>query len=270
MVQSRKVISPYIPIGHKRRGEYMQQNFINKTLNIGGMTCVNCENKIERELISIDGIVKVRVTYSKGTAAITYDSSKTSIIEIESTIETMGYTVIKSGQEVKKKKFTGKLIIASVVLVVVLGVFMLSNGMVLRGIGLPATSNAFAESQDSSYIATAVVKDGTQFVTTILSSGGYDPINIQAGIPVQWTIQADESAINGCNNEIIIPKYNIKKILAPGDNIIEFTPTESGTVVFSCWMGMIQSEIYVYDNLEDQSQVLPAGDASNLPSCCPL
>ncbi|MBK5247584.1 MAG: sulfite exporter TauE/SafE family protein, partial [Peptostreptococcaceae bacterium] len=445
---------------------------------IGGMTCVNCESKIERRLKNIEGIINVKVNYSKGTAVITYDSSITSIIEIERTIEKLDYKIIRLGQEVKKKsdnlqivgavviilalyviinnfgganifnsfpqakqgmgygllfiigiltsihcvamcgginlsqcvpnqelnvpkgnkltnlrpsilynsgrvisytiiggivgaigsvvsfsgagrgivaiiagvfmvimglnmlnifpwlrrfnprmpkifaskinaqkssnkplyvgllnglmpcgplqamqlfalstgdpvkgalsmlvfslgtvplmfglgalssiltkKFTGKMMTASAVLVVVLGVFMLSNGMALAGVAVPLTSNAFAKSEDSSNIATAEVRDGTQFVTTSLSSGGYEPINVQTGIPVKWNMQADASSINGCNNKIIIPEYNIEKSLESGDNMIEFTPTKSGTVVFSCWMGMIKSQISVYDNLEDQ------------------
>jgi len=32
-----------------------------------------------------------------------------------------------------------------------------------------------------------------------------------------------------------------------GDNIIEFTPTETGTIPYSCWMGMIKSNITIVD-----------------------
>ena len=87
---------------------------------------------------------------------------------------------------------------------------------------------------------------------------------------MQWNIQAEAGDINGCNNRIIVPEYNIEKKLEPGDNIIEFTPTESGTIPFSCWMGMIRSEIYVYDDLGDQTQVLPTSEPGQLPSCCDL
>ena len=110
--------------------------------------------------------------------------------------------------------------------------------------------------------------DGIQVVTTTLSPGAYEPINVQAGIPVQWNIRAEQRSINGCNNKIIIPAYNIEKKLEPGDNIIEFTPSESGKVAFSCWMGMIRSQISVYDSLDDRSQALPEDDTTQLPSCC--
>lgn len=166
------------------------------------------------------------------------------------------------------KKFASKMMTVSAILVVVLGVFMFQNGMALSGYALPLGQSPFSASEESAKGATAEIIDGKQVVTTTLSSGGYEPINVQAGIPVQWNIQAEANSINGCNNKIIIPEYNIEKKLEPGDNIIEFTPTESGTVPFSCWMGMIRSQISVYDNLDNQSQPLPAGDDSALPSCC--
>lgn len=166
------------------------------------------------------------------------------------------------------KKFTHRMMTVSAGLVMLLGIFMFSNGMALSGFSVPFISNALTKSTSAAGTATAEIIDGKQVVTTTLSSGGYEPINVQAGIPVQWNIQATPETINGCNNRIIIPEYNIEKRLEPGDNMIEFTPKESGTVPFSCWMGMIRSQISVYDNLDDQSQALPEGDASQLPSCC--
>lgn len=37
-----------------------------KALLIEGMTCVNCQNRIEQALRNIAGISKVHVSYSKG------------------------------------------------------------------------------------------------------------------------------------------------------------------------------------------------------------
>ena len=39
-----------------------------KVLIIDGMTCINCQNKIEQELKNTAGISKVQVSYSKGQA----------------------------------------------------------------------------------------------------------------------------------------------------------------------------------------------------------
>lgn len=148
------------------------------------------------------------------------------------------------------KKFTSKMMTASAVLVLILGVFMFSNGMSLSGIDLSSfLANSSSETAAANGIVQTntapVVTDGFQIVTTKLSPNSYEPITVKAGIPVKWIIKADASDINGCNNQILVPKYNIQKNLVAGDNIIEFTPTESGTVPFSCWMGMIKSKITI-------------------------
>jgi plastocyanin domain-containing protein len=131
--------------------------------------------------------------------------------------------------------------------VVILGILMLSNGFALAGIAAPGIPNGSSGQGSTSQIATAVLEDGVQVVNTNLSSRGYEPIQVQAGIPVKWNMVAESSDINGCNNVLIIPEYGIEKQLQPGDNIIEFTPEEEGTIPFSCWMGMIRSQIIVGD-----------------------
>jgi len=144
------------------------------------------------------------------------------------------------------KKFTGKMMTASAVLVLMLGVFMFSNGMSLSGIALPSLSGGVAASAQTtqSNIAPSV-SEGVQTVTTKLSPNSYEPITVHVGVPVKWIIQADASHINGCNNQVLVPKYNIQKKLVAGDNLIEFTPTETGTIPYSCWMGMIKSNITI-------------------------
>ena len=149
------------------------------------------------------------------------------------------------------KKFTHKMMTVSAVLVVVLGVSMFSSGMSLSGFSLPTM--AIGNNTDGQDKNEAKVNDNIQTVTTKLSSGRYEPITVKKGIPVKWIIKAEKKDINGCNNEIYIPKYNIEKKLAVGDNIIEFTPTESGTFAYSCWMGMIRSKITVVDNMTNDN-----------------
>ena len=147
------------------------------------------------------------------------------------------------------RKFTAKMMTVSAVLVVVLGISMFSSGMSLSGISLSNIIGGAGSGARNENIAK--VTDNVQVVTTKLSSGSYEPITVQKGIPVRWIIKAEKKDINGCNNEIIIPEFNIDKKLMAGDNIIEFTPTESGTFPYSCWMGMIRSRITVVDDIEN-------------------
>ena len=92
-----------------------------------------------------------------------------------------------------------------------------------------------------------MVRGDVQYVRSELEFGGYPAITVQAGIPVEWTIHADETRINSCNNEIYIPALDLSVPLEPGDNVIRFTPEESGVIPYTCWMGMIRSSIYVTD-----------------------
>ena len=149
---------------------------------------------------------------------------------------------------VLSKRFTRGLTRAGAVLVALLGLLMFQNGISLSGFTLPSISSMF-QSNTADSEAAAVVQNGVQAVSTKLESGGYEPIKVQVGIPVHWVISAEKGSLNGCNNSIIIPAYGIEKALSEGDNIIEFTPTQSGTVSFSCWMGMIRSHITVTDTI---------------------
>ncbi len=139
---------------------------------------------------------------------------------------------------------------AGAILILLMGVFMFQNGSSLSGFRPLSVTGSGNNSKASQSGKAAVIKDGMQTVTTILDSGRYQPIIVQKGIPVRWIMKADQNKINGCNYSIIIQKYGISYDFQPGDNVIEFTPTESGTFPYSCWMGMIRSQITVVDDLE--------------------
>lgn len=141
------------------------------------------------------------------------------------------------------RKFNHKMMKVSAILVIVLGIMMTGRGFNLSGINI-----SFANSGKANI---AKVEEGVQKVSSEVKSGSYEPIVVQKGIPVIWTIKVDEGELNGCNNPVTIPKYNIVKTLMPGDNVIEFTPEESGNITFTCWMGMINGNIKVVDNIED-------------------
>lgn len=69
-------------------------------LSIGGMTCINCQNKIEKELKYTEGIVDTSVSYTNDTADIVYDPAKISPEEITAVIEKLGYAVLpEQGQQ---------------------------------------------------------------------------------------------------------------------------------------------------------------------------
>lgn len=140
-------------------------------------------------------------------------------------------------------KFTAKMMKVSAVLVLVLGLIMANRGLALSGVSvLPSLS---PQPTATGNVQAPQNNGDVQIITTELTENGYPEITVKKGIPVRWNLKADEEDLNGCNNAIIIPQYNIEMDLKPGDNIIEFTPTEEGTIPYSCWMGMITSQINV-------------------------
>jgi sulfite exporter TauE/SafE/copper chaperone CopZ len=144
------------------------------------------------------------------------------------------------------RKFTRGMTTAGAVMVVIMGAAMFGSGMSLSGISF--APGGASSAQTAAQTAPLQVEDNVQLVRTELKPGRYDPIRVQAGIPVRWTIHAEPGTLNGCNYRFVIPEYNgLQKQLAFGDNIVEFTPARTGTFVYSCWMGMIRGRITVVE-----------------------
>jgi len=173
-------------------------------------------------------------------------------------------------------KFSKNMIKASAMLVIVLGFVMVNRGVAFTGFSMnlfAAQSSSKTSGTGNDSQNTAVVSNNVQEIKSTLESGQYPAITVQAGVPVKWTITADAKNLNGCNNQIVIPQYNVKQKLVAGDNVITFTPTKAGTFGYSCWMGMIRSNITVVDDLKStgttQGTQTPANvDNSGIPQGC--
>jgi sulfite exporter TauE/SafE/copper chaperone CopZ len=171
-----------------------------------------------------------------------------------------------------KGKFTYVIQRVSAVFVVFFAVVMASSALSLAGVrtqssgdipaapAAPAAPTAAAKQEetqsllqqalDKGYLP-ATVKNGVQTIQADLNPSVYPFIIVQKGIPVEFTITADESSITGCNQTVVFPEYQVKKALQPGDNVITFTPEESGIVPYTCWMGMLDGRILVVDDLSE-------------------
>lgn len=96
-------------------------------------------------------------------------------------------------------------------------------------------------------------KTDVQIVQSTLSGGRYPNITVKAGTPVRWIIDVPKGALNGCNYRMVLRAYGISHTFSEGENVIEFTPEETGTVNYTCWMGMIRGKIFVTDEEENES-----------------
>ncbi|MBQ7563378.1 MAG: sulfite exporter TauE/SafE family protein [Lachnospiraceae bacterium] len=121
----------------------------------------------------------------------------------------------------------------------VIGAYVLWNTQ-----GITASENREGDAGE------AQVADGIQVIESTLTLGSYPDITVQAGIPVRWTIEAPEGSLNGCNYRMLIPAYGIEHTFDFGENVIEFTPDQTGVVNYSCWMGMIRGTIHVTDQVD--------------------
>lgn len=63
---------------------------------VSGMTCTSCAVHIDHEVNKLEGIVSSKASYEKGDVFIQFDSSKTSVEEIEKIINATGYTIVNS------------------------------------------------------------------------------------------------------------------------------------------------------------------------------
>ncbi|MDT3424780.1 sulfite exporter TauE/SafE/plastocyanin domain-containing protein [Paenibacillus forsythiae] len=144
------------------------------------------------------------------------------------------------------KKFAGRVLKASALIVIALGLVMVNRGFALSGVTLPYTSNRLS---DGAAIARLDKSGKTQVVRAQAGKDSYPQIVVQRGIPVNWTLHVDKEDLNNCNNAVSLPGFKIEQKLLAGDNTIRFTPSEKGEFVYTCWMGMIKSSIIVVDDV---------------------
>lgn len=126
------------------------------------------------------------------------------------------------------------------ILVIVLSLFMVLRGLANFGvnISLPQATPGTNNNQSVyNYQVQEVKMDVTYY--------GYEPnvLTVKKDIPVRWIINVKQ--MTGCNSQILMPDYNISQNLKLGENIIEFTPTKTGELKFSCGMRMIWGKFIV-------------------------
>jgi len=127
--------------------------------------------------------------------------------------------------------------------ILIFAMFNITNGFNLTGFNF-----AYGKTENLSLNDPNVtLENGVQVVRMKETGSGYSPnrFTIKQGIPVRWII--DAQAPYSCAASLSLPKYNIRKYLTAGENIIEFTPKETGRIPFSCSMGMYTGVFNVVD-----------------------
>jgi len=188
------------------------------------------------------GPLQTMQVYALGTGSFFAGALSMFLFSVGTVPLLLGFGLVSS---LLSAKLNARMLRASGVLVLFLGLVMFTRGMSLFGVALPALRPA----SSATGIAVARLADGAQEVRTRVDSGRYYPLIVQAGVPVRWILNVTADDLNGCNNPVTVPQYGIRKQLVPGENLIEFTPTQAGTIGYTCWMGMISSYIKVVPDL---------------------
>lgn len=76
------------------------------TLQITGMTCAACANRIEKGLGKIDGVAAVNVNFAMEQASVHYDPAKVDRSRLEETIKKLGYDTVKEVVQFKLEGMT--------------------------------------------------------------------------------------------------------------------------------------------------------------------
>ncbi len=123
--------------------------------------------------------------------------------------------------------------------VILLGTFNISNAS-----RLVFTPRTVSKNQET---ATNLPPGGFQEVRMTQGGSGYSPnkFTVKKGIPVRWVINSTNQYT--CASFLVMPSYGINRALKEGENVIEFTPTKSGEISFSCSMGMYRGKFIVTD-----------------------
>jgi sulfite exporter TauE/SafE/copper chaperone CopZ len=161
---------------------------------------------------------------------------------------------------------TKKILKISAIIVLVLGLIMLNRGLTV--LGSPISYDTIKEKVVGGGISgNAILKDGYQEVNMEVNRYGWEPSSfvLKKGVPVKWNIDVKE--LTGCNNEIIVRDYDIAIKLKKGLNTVEFTPDKTGTVRWSCWMGMIPGSFVVTETGIASQQEIAAADPGPASSC---
>jgi sulfite exporter TauE/SafE/copper chaperone CopZ/plastocyanin domain-containing protein len=118
----------------------IEMAMITKTIRIGGMTCVNCQNRIESKLKSTAGVEEACVNYNNGTATVTWNSQTLTSAGITAVIEALDYQVLDDQTPAQAACKQPKAALMEIIgtLVIILSLYTL-----LRGLGLKTISQGF-------------------------------------------------------------------------------------------------------------------------------
>ncbi len=152
---------------------------------------------------------------------------------------------------------TKRILKLSGIIVLILGLVMLNRGLSLTGSGYDINSilNG-AKNVDTNKTKVYIDSEGYQTINMEVNRYGWSPDSfvLKKDVPIKWVIDGKE--ITNCNKAIQVPKLGLKFDIKQGKQTIKFTQTETGTISWSCWMGMIPGTFIVTESGEATTEQL--------------
>ncbi|GGM60480.1 hypothetical protein GCM10012275_34510 [Longimycelium tulufanense] len=141
----------------------------------------------------------------------------------------------------------GRLSVLTGIVVLATGLYTFNGGLELAGSPLAASHIAHTVAGESPGDESVVsVVEGKQTVRITARTGYYSPENVQVsgGLPTTLVVHSEDA--RGCVRAFLVPEYNVEKILpVEGETRIDLGVLQSGTIAYSCGMGMYTGTITV-------------------------
>lgn len=138
--------------------------------------------------------------------------------------------------EIKISKNT--LLLFGLLIVSVVGFYFLTQNN--STVANPATTNSGSGSTSPNEGVVANPSTGLQEIyIKALTSGKYDnmKVTVKKGIPVRLHFSAEPGV--GCGRALMIYNLNVRAVSQNGqEQVVDFTPNQTGTYQYSCGMGM--------------------------------
>jgi sulfite exporter TauE/SafE len=184
-----------------------KQGLLERSFRVGGMTCVNCQNRIEKKLKDTAGVKAVKVNFKTEEASVTYDTAQTSFEDISAVIEKLGYQT----QEVNAKNQILRIIGT---LVIILALFIL-----IQKFGTSKIAASFPLAKEGMSYAMLLIIGLLTGVHCIAMCGGINlsqTLRVELGVGSrEW--KSEESAPTGTYS-LLLPS-----LLYNGGRLVSYT-----------------------------------------------
>jgi len=180
-----------------------KQDLQKRSFRVGGMTCVNCQNRIETKLKNTAGVHDAAVNYATGEALVTYDAAEISFEEISAAVENLGYQVLDGNS--KNKALQSKALVQIIgTLAIIIALFIL-----MRAFGTSSLAASFP-------LAQAGMSYGMLLVIGIFTS--IHCIAMCGGINLSQTLRTNGETAPASTYSLLLPS-----ILYNGGRLVSYT-----------------------------------------------